>query len=103
EAKPRLLLVAFGAPEQDLWIDRYLSAMPSVRVAMGIGGTLDFLAGVRKRAPALVQKLGFEWLWRLLNEPWRLRRIWNAVVVFPWLVVRYGRENPKSEIRDPKQ
>lgn len=96
DLKPHLLLVAFGAPCQDLWIDRYLSAMPSVRVAVGIGGTLDFLAGVQRRAPVLVQKLWFEWLWRLLCEPRRLRRIGNAVFVFPWLVVRYGRKNPSS-------
>lgn len=87
-AQPHLLLVAFGAPEQDLWIDRHLSAMPSVRVAMGIGGTLDFLAGVQRRAPILLQKLGLEWLWRLLREPRRFRRIFVAVVVFPWLVMK---------------
>lgn len=92
--KPHLLLVAFGAPGQDLWIDRYISAMPSVRVAIGIGGTLDFLAGVQKRAPLTLQKLGLEWLWRLLQEPRRLKRIWNAVVVFPLLVLRYGRDFP---------
>ncbi|MBI2524175.1 WecB/TagA/CpsF family glycosyltransferase [Candidatus Peregrinibacteria bacterium] len=103
EAKPRLLLVAFGAPQQDLWIDRYLSAMPSVRVAMGIGGTLDFLAGVQKRAPFAMQRLGLEWLWRLMREPSRFRRIWNATVIFPWLVMKYGRGNPKSEYRNPKQ
>lgn len=91
EAKPHLLLVAFGAPEQDLWIDQYLSLMPSVRVAMGVGGTLDFLAGVQRRAPLTLQKLGFEWLWRLWQEPRRFRRMWNAVVVFPWLVMKYGR------------
>lgn len=96
DAKPHLLLVAFGAPEQDLWIDRYLPQMPSVRVAMGIGGTLDFLAGVQKRAPLFIQRLGLEWLWRLLQEPRRLQRIWNAVVVFPFLVVRYGRHLPPS-------
>lgn len=86
--QPHLLLVAFGAPAQDLWIDRYLHQMPSVRVAMGIGGTLDFLAGAQRRAPWLFQRLGVEWLWRLVRQPWRFRRIWKAVVVFPWLVVK---------------
>lgn len=92
DAKPHLLFVAFGAPAQDLWIDRYLPRMPSVRVAMGVGGTFDFLAGVRKRAPVFLQRLGMEWAWRLLLEPWRMRRIWNAVVVFPLLVARYGKK-----------
>lgn len=91
-AKPHLLLVAFGAPKQDLWIAKYLSRMPSVRVAMGVGGTFDYFAGVQKRAPRFLQCIGLEWLWRLIREPKRFMRIWNAVVVFPWLVVRYGRE-----------
>lgn len=94
EAQPHLLLVAFLAPEQDLWIDRYLPRMPSVRVAMGVGGTFDFIAGVRRRAPKVFQKLGLEWLWRLVREPSRFRRIWNAVVVFPLLVLRYGVSSP---------
>ncbi|OGJ57180.1 hypothetical protein A3H22_03510 [Candidatus Peribacteria bacterium RIFCSPLOWO2_12_FULL_55_15] len=98
DAKPHLLLVAFGAPHQDIWIDRHLPAMPSVRVAIGIGGTLDFLAGVQKRAPVLVQKLGFEWLWRFIHEPQRFRRIWNAVVVFPWLVLRYKAFPPPFKV-----
>lgn len=87
-ARPHLLLVAYGAPAQDLWIDRHLSALPSVRVAMGIGGTFDFLAGTVKRAPQLLRRLGLEWLWRLVREPWRWRRIVRATIVFPWLVVR---------------
>ncbi|MFH0769811.1 MAG: WecB/TagA/CpsF family glycosyltransferase [Candidatus Peregrinibacteria bacterium] len=87
---PHLLLVAFGAPLQDLWISRHIKEMPSVRIAMGVGGTFDFLAGVRKRAPAWMQKSGLEWLFRLLREPRRIRRIFNAVVVFPLLVLFRG-------------
>ncbi|MBI3618920.1 WecB/TagA/CpsF family glycosyltransferase [Candidatus Peregrinibacteria bacterium] len=94
-AAPHLLLIAFGAPAQDLWIADHLNDLPSVRVAMGVGGTFDFLAGERKRAPALLQKLGLEWLWRLVLEPRRWKRIWNAVVVFPLLVVRH-RQNRSS-------
>lgn len=90
---PHLLLVAYGAPAQDQWIERHLKDLPSVRVAMGVGGTFDFLAGTRKRAPSSLQKLGLEWLWRLFREPRRIRRIWNAVIVFPLLVLRYGRRS----------
>ena len=86
-SQPHLLLVAFGAPKQDLWIAEHLSKMPSVRVAMGVGGTFDFLAGVRKRAPAFIRSIGLEWLWRFVQEPSRWRRMWRAVVVFPWLVL----------------
>lgn len=94
DAKPHLLFVAYGAPEQDLWIEKYLSEMPSLRVAMGVGGTFDFIAGVQKRAPKSWQKMGLEWLWRLFHEPKRFKRIWKAVVVFPLLVLRYGRKAP---------
>ncbi len=88
----RLLLVAYGAPAQDLWIAHHLPRMPSVRVAMGIGGTFDFLAGTKKRAPQFLQTLSLEWLWRLLMEPSRLPRILRATVVFPWKVFRGSRE-----------
>ncbi len=87
-AQPRLLLVAFGAPQQDLWIAEHLPQMSSVRVAMGIGGTLDFLAGIQQRAPAWMRSIGLEWLWRFVQEPSRWKRMWNAVVVFPWYIVR---------------
>lgn len=104
---PRILFVAFGAPEQDLWIAKHLHEMPSVYLAMGVGGTFDFLAGVKKRAPVFFQHIGLEWLWRFLHEPWRAKRMWNAVIVFPWLVLRYGRnapiKNPNIAIRNPKQ
>lgn len=78
-----VLLVAFGSPAQELWIDHYRSRLLSVRVAIGVGGTFDFLAGTRQRAPRLLQNLGLEWVFRLFQEPRRIKRIWNAVVVFP--------------------
>ena len=89
-SNPHLLLVAFGAPRQDLWIRDHLGEMPSVRVAMGVGGTLDFLTGVQKRAPIPFQVLGLEWLWRVIREPRRIGMIWRAVMVFPWLVFTRG-------------
>ena len=82
-----ILLVAYGAPQQDLWIDEHRDELKTVRVAMGVGGTFDFLAGTVKRAPRLFQTLGCEWLWRLILQPSRWKRIWNAVVVFPFLVL----------------
>lgn len=84
----KLLMVAYGAPAQDMWIDTHLKEMPKIRVAMGIGGTFDFIAGTKKRAPKFMQNMKLEWLWRLLHEPKRLPRIWNAVVVFPLKVLR---------------
>ncbi|MDD5041410.1 MAG: WecB/TagA/CpsF family glycosyltransferase [Candidatus Peribacteraceae bacterium] len=95
-AAPHLLLVAFGAPAQDLWIAKHLQEMPSVRVAVGVGGTFDFLAGKRQRAPIRMQRLGLEWLWRLMREPRRIGRIWRAVVIFPLLVLRFGKSAPRQ-------
>jgi N-acetylglucosaminyldiphosphoundecaprenol N-acetyl-beta-D-mannosaminyltransferase len=74
EARPDLLLVAYGAPGQDLWIARNLDAV-GVPVAMGVGGALDFLAGRTRRAPRWVRRMGLEWGQRLLREPWRARRM----------------------------
>lgn len=85
---PHLLFVAYGAPAQERWIDRHLTSLPSVRVAMGIGGAFDFLAGVQKRAPRWMQATGLEWFWRVVREPRRLPRIFTAVIVFPFLCLR---------------
>lgn len=82
-----LLLVAYGAPAQESWIDAHLREIPAVRVAIGVGGTFDFLAGIRKRAPAWMRGLGLEWLYRFVQEPSRWKRMWKAVVVFPFLVL----------------
>jgi N-acetylglucosaminyldiphosphoundecaprenol N-acetyl-beta-D-mannosaminyltransferase len=86
-ARPDILLVAYGAPRQDKWIARNLDRL-DVPVCMGVGGSFDFIAGVAARAPLWVQRLNLEWLHRLLMQPWRWRRIWNAVPRFSWLVLR---------------
>jgi heptosyltransferase-2 len=69
-----ILFVAYGAPEQEKWIARNLPRLRS-RMAMGIGGTLDFIAGVVPRAPAVMQRMGLEWLFRLWIQPWRFWRM----------------------------
>lgn len=85
--EPDLLLVAFGHPRQERWLARYLHTFPSVRVAVGIGGTIDFWAEAITRAPMVLRRLGLEWVWRLWQEPRRLPRILRAVIVFPSLVL----------------
>lgn len=84
----QILLVAFGSPRQDLWIAEHQSSFPTVRIAVGVGGTLDFISGTMMRAPRFLQRLGLEWLWRLILEPKRIPRIIRAVIVFPLLVLR---------------
>lgn len=78
-----VLFVAYGFPKQEFWILRNLSKMPQVKLAMGVGGAFDFIAGKRKRAPRIFGVFGLEWLFRLFQEPKRFRRIWNATVKFP--------------------
>lgn len=85
--KPDILLVAYGAPKQDKWIARNMERL-QVPVCIGVGGSFDFIAGIAKRAPHWMQQLHLEWLHRLIKEPWRWRRIWNAVPRFCWLVFR---------------
>lgn len=94
--QPHILFVAYGAPQQDLWIATYLKDLPSVRIAMGVGGTFDFLAGTRKRAPRIFQKMGLEWLWRLILEPRRFPRIFTAVILFPLLVILSQWNRPRG-------
>jgi len=81
-----LLFVAYGAPKQDKWIARNRTNLPAVRVAVGVGGSLDFVTGRSVRAPAWMQQLGLEWLHRLIREPWRWRRM-LALPRFAWRVV----------------
>jgi N-acetylglucosaminyldiphosphoundecaprenol N-acetyl-beta-D-mannosaminyltransferase len=73
-ARPDFLFVAFGAPQQDLWIARNLQRL-GVPVAMGVGGALDYVSGRVPRAPAVWRRLGLEWLYRLIRQPWRWRRM----------------------------
>lgn len=63
----------WGAPSKEEWMHRY-GPMLKVSLCLGIGGTLDTIVGNVKRAPKLFQKLGLEWLYRLLRQPTRLRR-----------------------------
>ncbi|HOU40447.1 MAG TPA: WecB/TagA/CpsF family glycosyltransferase [Promineifilum sp.] len=81
-----LLYVAYGAPRQDKWIARNRDALTSVRVAIGVGGSLDFVTGRAVRAPQWAQRLGLEWLHRLVKEPWRWRRM-LALPRFGWRVM----------------
>jgi N-acetylglucosaminyldiphosphoundecaprenol N-acetyl-beta-D-mannosaminyltransferase len=84
-ARPGVLFVAYGAPNQDLWIARHRASL-AVPVMMGVGGAFDHLTGIRKRAPAWIQRLNLEWLFRLITQPWRWRRQ-LALPRFAWAVL----------------
>ncbi len=87
--KPHIILATMGAPKQDLWLYENLSKMPSVRLAVGVGGAVDFLSGAIQRAPKIMRSLGLEWLWRLLRQPRRFKRIYRSIFVFYYNVLKY--------------
>lgn len=74
EHRTQVLLVAYGAPAQELWIDRLRDRL-GVGVAVGVGGAFDYLTARVPRAPAWMRRAGLEWLHRLVRQPWRIRRM----------------------------
>jgi len=88
DSKPDIILVAFGSPAQEFWIDTFKVDLEHTKIAVGIGGTFDFWTGKTTRAPKAFRSLGLEWLWRLLTQPKRAKRIYNAVVVYSGLVLK---------------
>ncbi len=79
---PDVMICNFGAPYQEKFIFHNLGKVPSVKIGIGIGGALDFLTGKIKRAPKWMRFLGLEWLWRLIKQPKRFKRIFRAVFIF---------------------
>jgi N-acetylglucosaminyldiphosphoundecaprenol N-acetyl-beta-D-mannosaminyltransferase len=86
----RIVFVALGPPKQEYFIDR-LSHVPCLLshgvIFMSVGGSFDIISGRLRRAPVWMRNLSLEWLWRLILEPWRLRRQ-LALIEFVWLVLR---------------
>jgi exopolysaccharide biosynthesis WecB/TagA/CpsF family protein len=89
-----ILFVAYGAPNQDKWIARNMPGL-NVKVAMGVGGSLDFIAGVTVRAPLWMRQAGIEWLHRLIKQPWRVRRMLR-LPIFILAVLRRGSRGPAA-------
>ncbi len=88
ESGADLLVLGLGAPKQELWITQYAAEI-SVKVALCVGATIDFIAGEKSRAPVWMQKVGLEWLHRMLSEPRRLaKRYIIDAIVFPKLVFK---------------
>jgi N-acetylglucosaminyldiphosphoundecaprenol N-acetyl-beta-D-mannosaminyltransferase len=90
EAAPDILLVGRSADKQEPWIDRYKDDL-GVPIMMGIGGSFDVLSGKLKRAPKIFISLRLEWFYRLLQEPWRYRRM----LLLPKFVVKVIRDKGK--------
>lgn len=97
QARPDLLLVALGAPRQEQWMHRW-TAILRVPVAIGVGGSLDVLAGRVRRAPKWIRLIGMEWLFRALLEP----RRWSVIRTIPPLFLLALRERVRRGVRRPQ-
>jgi N-acetylglucosaminyldiphosphoundecaprenol N-acetyl-beta-D-mannosaminyltransferase len=82
-ARPDILFIGMGSPRQEKWAARHMRDI-NVPVVMGIGGSLDVISGRVKRAPAFMRRAGFEWLWRLMIEPSR----WRRMIVLPRFIMK---------------
>ncbi|MGE5425975.1 MAG: WecB/TagA/CpsF family glycosyltransferase [Bacillota bacterium] len=89
EQEPDLAICTFGAPFQEKYLFHLRAALGKLPVSAGLGGAFDFLTGRVSRAPLIFRRLGIEWLWRLIQQPSRLKRIYRATVVFGWQLIRW--------------
>lgn len=89
-----IMICNFGSPYQEKFIYHNLNKLPSVKLAIGIGGALDFLTEKIKRAPKWMRFCGIEWLWRLFKQPKRYKRIFQAVFVFTFKFLKWRFINP---------
>lgn len=108
-AKPDLLFVGFGCPKQEKWINMHYRSL-GVPVSVGVGGTIDFLAGRLARAPRWMQKSGTEWIFRLAQEPKRLLRryardLWHfsgAIAMQCWRMRSWRRRKARQATLPPR-
>lgn len=90
-SRANVVVVGVGCPKQEIWINKYMHRMPSVRIWMALGATINFEAGKFRRAPRWIRKIALEWLFRFLLEPKRLfkRYFLNDIKVFWYLAKQY--------------
>lgn len=97
DRRPHILFFAFGSPTQELWIDANKHKLEGI-VCIGVGGAFDFIGGRVKRAPAWMRAVYLEWLYRLVKEPWRIRRqiklIQYLMLVVLQIIRGAHRQNP---------
>lgn len=87
DVRADIMLCNFGAPQQEYFLQA-CTKRHIFKVGVGVGGAFDFATGRITRAPRWMRRCGCEWLWRLIKQPSRWRRIMRAVIIFPWYVVR---------------
>jgi len=87
-AKPDILMVAFGPIKQEAWMAANMHNLPA-KLYIGLGGTFDYMAGKRLQPPQFLRSVGLEWLWRLFTQPKRIKRIFNATFGLAISLLRY--------------
>ncbi|MCC5896190.1 MAG: WecB/TagA/CpsF family glycosyltransferase [Alkalibacterium sp.] len=92
KTEPDIVLVAFGFPRQEKWIKTYLSKADK-GIAVGVGGSFDVLSGKTKRAPFLVQRFHVEWLYRLIKQPSRYKRM----LALPYFIKEVRKQHKREE------
>ena len=90
-----VLIVCLGFPAQEKWIRENIARLPHVKLALALGGSIDVWSGNSSRAPKLFIKLGLEWLWRLIRQPSRIKRM-AALPRFYIGTKRYKKEHKKT-------
>ena len=97
ESGARVVAVAYGAPAQVLWIERNRVPLSEagVRIAVGVGGALDYWSGLTPTPPAAIRRFGLEWLWRLVREPKR----WRRQLALPQFAALAGIEAANERVR----
>jgi len=78
QTEATVLVVGVGAPKQEKWIFKYRDKFVKIKLFMALGATIDFEAGNKKRAPRILQSLGLEWFYRLIQEP---KRLWKRYLI----------------------
>ena len=98
EARTDILLVGFGNPKQELFVHRNAANLPGM-AAIGLGGTFNFLSGRVRRAPKWIQRIGMEWLYRIIQEP---RRLFLRYFIDAFFLAGYALAEPFRRLRDHK-
>lgn len=97
--EPDFVFVAMNTPKQEKWVYRNFFRLTKVTGAMTVGGTFNYVAGNMKLPPKWMEKVGLEWVYRLIQEPNRWRRILNAFPIFPWRVFTWKLNPPRRIVK----
>ncbi len=98
DSRAEILLVGMGSPKQEIWLWKNLPNLPNVRIGIGIGGSFDVWSGEVRRAPKLLRTLNLEWMYRMITQPSRLKRL-PRLINFALNYKRYIRNSERPQER----